>query len=292
MKRHLLVFIFACLPLTLANGGPLSWDRTADALSLRDGEKVIWRIVADSAQGKPYFHPLATPSGVVLSDLRPKDHPWHRGLWWSWKFINGLNYWEEDPMTGKSEGRTELTAFTPQTNPDGSAVLEFSISYHPWNEAPLLKEKRTIRISAPANGGYSMDWTSEFTAVQKVVLDRTPLADEPHGASYGGYAGLSMRLSPAMRGGGFQNPGGVTDISLLHGKPAPSMRYSVGPGKPEITIEDDSHNPRSPTSWFLNRDMPYFGPALLFTKAMTLESGEKLVLRYRIRIADGGAHSN
>src|SRR5690606_21998015 len=29
---------------------------------------------------KPHFHPLATPSGRVLTGDAPRDHPWHHGL--------------------------------------------------------------------------------------------------------------------------------------------------------------------------------------------------------------------
>jgi hypothetical protein len=73
-----------------ADASTLTWRRTATSLALVRGANVLWQAVADPAQGKPYFHPLATPGGVVVSDLRPADHLWHRGLWWSWKLINGL----------------------------------------------------------------------------------------------------------------------------------------------------------------------------------------------------------
>jgi pimeloyl-ACP methyl ester carboxylesterase len=74
----------------VVDAATLTWRRTATSLALVRGANVLWQAVADPAQGKPYFHPLATPGGVVVSDLRPADHLWHRGLWWSWKLINGL----------------------------------------------------------------------------------------------------------------------------------------------------------------------------------------------------------
>ena len=108
MKTILVLF---ALELSLARSATAetnSWRQSEHALALLTGTNVIWQIVADPAQGKPYFHPLATPGGTLLTDLRPTDHPWHRGLWFSWKFINGLNYWEENRQTHSSEGATEL----------------------------------------------------------------------------------------------------------------------------------------------------------------------------------------
>ncbi|MCX6877947.1 MAG: alpha-L-fucosidase [Verrucomicrobia bacterium] len=100
----------AALPATAASATPataaaaISWRRTETTLALVRGSNILWQAVADPAQGKPYFHPLATPGGVVVSDLRPPDHLWHRGLWWSWKLINGLNYWDQDPGEANMNG--------------------------------------------------------------------------------------------------------------------------------------------------------------------------------------------
>ena len=49
---------------------------------------------------------------------------------------------------------------------------------------------------AGMESGYHVTWRTTFTALdQDVVLDRTPPADEPDGQSWGGYAGMSVRLA-------------------------------------------------------------------------------------------------
>ena len=48
-----------------------------------------------SARRRPFVHPLRTPSGLVLTRDAPDDHPWHHGLWFTIKFVNGENFWEE-----------------------------------------------------------------------------------------------------------------------------------------------------------------------------------------------------
>jgi hypothetical protein len=43
----------------------------------------------------PYFDRLRplTHAGF-LTNHAPYDHRWHHGLWWSWKFINDVLFWE------------------------------------------------------------------------------------------------------------------------------------------------------------------------------------------------------
>lgn len=262
------------------------WRQSDHALARLSGTNILWQIIADPAQGKPYFHPLATPNGTCLTDLRPTDHPWHRGLWFSWKFINGLNYWEENRLTQKSDGATELVDAKLEPHDDGSATLKFSLRYHPWNEPAVLTEQRTLEVSAPDNGSYEIRWRSEFTAVTNVTLSRTPLPGEPGGAAWGGYAGLSLRLNPATRNWIFSNSDSRSGVTALHGKPADWVKFSAGPHLPVVAIFDDAQNVRHPSPWYVNQTMPFFSPAPLFAQSLTLLPGGVLRLQYRIHITD------
>ena len=47
------------------------------------------------ARRRPYVHPLRTPAGHVLTRNAPADHPWHHGLWFTIKYVDGDNFWEE-----------------------------------------------------------------------------------------------------------------------------------------------------------------------------------------------------
>ena len=271
----------------------LRWERTETSLALMNGPKIIWRLNHDRQQGKPYFHPLCLADGTELTALRPADHVWHRALWFSWKFVNGLNYWEEDPKTGQSEGQTEILGVRSVANPDWSATVELDIAYHPLQQAPVLKETRLLKISAPdPTGSYRIDWTSTFTPADKdVILGRTPIPGQPGGVGYGGYAGLSIRMAAATRQWTFRNSQWATGESALHGKPARWVDYA-GPtaanGEGGVAILDHPANLRHPSPWYVNQGMPYFSPALLFNEPFTLAAGSSLVLRYRI-LAHTGA---
>src|SRR5690606_6733080 len=140
-------------------------------------------------------------SGPNLAWARPADHPWHYGLWFSWKLVNGVNYWEEDRTTGHGEGRTTVTKLELERRRDHSARIDMEVSYHLATDPPerfVLKERRTLEISAPnEKGAYLIDWQAVHeSGSEPVRLDRTPLPHEPRGSVSGGYAGLSFRFRP------------------------------------------------------------------------------------------------
>ncbi len=42
---------------------------------------------------RPYFHPLRTLKGNVVSGFRPHDHRWHHGLSMTCANLSGVNFW-------------------------------------------------------------------------------------------------------------------------------------------------------------------------------------------------------
>jgi hypothetical protein len=58
------------------------------------GQEAVYRY--ESTMPKPCFHPLKTISGVNLSGYEMSDHVWHRGLWFTFKYLNEQNFWEEN----------------------------------------------------------------------------------------------------------------------------------------------------------------------------------------------------
>jgi hypothetical protein len=262
------------------------WQQTDTSLAVCNGGKTVWKLVADAKEPKVYFHPLATVDGEVLTVFEPADHPWHRGLWWSWKFINGLNYWEEDRATRKSEGVTELSAATFKPGDDFSARAELSFSYHPPGQAAVMTEQRKIAITKPdADGRYRIDWTSEFTAGNApVTLGRTPLPHEEDGKPYGGYAGLSLRLPLQSNGWSVRNSEEKNTAAASHGQTARWLDFSSPGGG--IAILDHPANPRHPTPWYVHdsKPMSFYSPSVLFNESLILEAGKSLKLSYRILI--------
>ena len=261
-----------------------AWQRTDHTLALVRGTSIVWQLHADPAEGKPYIHPLRLPDGTDVAALRPADHPWHRGLWWSWKLINGVNYWEEDRKTGKSQGETELVRITITTNGDGSASAAMELAYHPPGQPPLLTEQRRLSFSAPdARGGYQIDWQTRFTCgATDLRFDRTPPSGLKNGVGSGGYAGLSLRCAADLKSWVYSGASGAKGVTGLYGKREPWLDFS-GPAGGVMVMEAPG-NPRHPTAWYPNQQMPFFSPAFLFHEPFTLAAGQTLALRYRIAV--------
>jgi hypothetical protein len=265
-----------------ADGRALAWQQNDTSLALQNHGKTVWRLIFDPAQPKSCFHPLATMDGGVMTAFEPADHPWHRGLWWSWKFINGVNYWEENPKTRKSDGLTLLIRSKVMPSDDFSAQVELDFNYH---LPPVLTEKRHLSISKPDAGGtYIIEWKSKFTATEQVVkLERTVPA-HLGGVAHGGYAGLSLRMAQGLDDFSFRTSEGETATAAAHGKSAHWVDLSGSAAG--ITILDHPDNPRHAPPWYLHssRSMLFFGPAPLFNEPLELAPGKSITLNYQIII--------
>jgi len=212
----------AVLVLGLTLTAHAGWRKDANSLAWSNGDKVIWQFNFDPAEGKPFFHPLTAKGDTSLTTARPEDHPWHYGLWFSWKTINEVNYWEQDRQTGKAEGLTKWHVLDIQTKEHGAATIQLEVEYINPSELVDLTELRYIQITAPeGDGRYAIEWRASFTAgPHGAVLGRTPMPGEPGGQVNGGYAGLSLRLAGSPLAVSYLTPfGGVTEFQSNRARP-------------------------------------------------------------------------
>ena len=255
------------------------------SLSLKRDDVTIWAYQFAEDVGFPYFHPVATAGGEVLTNFAPADHRWHRGIWFSWKFLNGVNYWDwggrKMPVP---EGRTQTVGEEVVAKEESGVSIATELRYTHQDKL-VLQEKREITIESPrADGSYAIDWCMTFTAPEKeVVFERTPPKVKP----WGGYGGLSCRASAKLKNHRVINSAGQ-EGKEGHGKPARWMDFSgaLPNGKlAGVAMFDHPDNPRHPTPWYVATGrMGYFNPAFLFHEPFTLPAGESLTLRYGMLI--------
>lgn len=258
---------------------------------LRDG-KVLWNLEIETQEGRPFFHPLALPSGRIFTDLRPADHIWHLGYWFSWKYINGVNYWEPADQKRKGcepEGRTRVVGKSVSVR-GSDCRIRLNLEYGPRNaKSPVLSEVRDVAIdSSDSNGGYSITVWHRFVALADVTFDRTP----PHGSVAsgrwgGGYAGATLRLAAGaasafgVRGSG----GGATpaECNAVERKYLDFSDQETGEG---VTFEQL----KAPESarFYLWPDKRMINPSPVYTAPVRLGSGETMELGYRLAVHAGG----
>jgi hypothetical protein len=273
------------------------WRNEPNSLALMkvdtdQGNLVLWRLNIDPSI-KPFFHPVCSPDGTLLSAEAPSDHLWHLGQWFCWKYINKVNYWEYtgDPKMAISEGRTHVKSIKISTSRNGKATIRMTIEYHPWEQIGniVMNEIRTITVAAPdRNGSYAIEYDMKFKAVSDILLDRTPVQTNADGVTWGGYAGLSMRFDQKLFNPHYlsSSTDSVTN-GIGYSFVAANLKTRTGKTV-QMIIFDHPDNPRYPTPWYtINRPKDkfwFFSPALLYHSALHLDAGEKMRLQYKILI--------
>jgi hypothetical protein len=270
----------------------MQWRRDEVSVALLKDGKAIWQFNYSPKLSKPYFHPVALPGGSALTWPSPPDHRWHLGLFFSWKYLNKVNYWEE--TAGVADGATLWSGVELDTRQDYSSAIAMTLHYRPHGAtADVLTERRVIRISTPApDGFYSMEWHQLFTAGgQTVLMDRTPPDTTPDGNARGGYAGLSIRLAKELR-----NPqiSATSDTGAFqrnrYGFAATAAEFSgeIDGAEAGIAFLDHPSNLRAPTRWYgiVDKAVPFWflNASLLQLEPYALQARESLTLRYRVLV--------
>jgi len=263
-------------------------ERTATGVRmLRDG-KVLWNFEIDNPEGRPFFHPLMLPGGRPLTDLRPQDHVWHLGYWFSWKFINGVNYWEpadEKRQGAEPAGRTRVEWKRVETN-GLDCVVELKLLYGPRGEKdPVLVENRRVEIDPPdAKGGYAITVRHRFEARRDTVLDRTPPhGDVKKGKWGGGYAGATLRLDPAFaKASAVHGFAGGDTPAACTGTETKFLDFT-DPATGEGATFTQIQAPAS-AKFYLWPDKRMINPSPVYDGPVALKKGEALELAYRLAV--------
>jgi type 1 glutamine amidotransferase len=277
-----------------------TWVESDTSIALRNHSDIIWQFNFNDRFGKPYFN-LLNINRSTLPCVAPPDHPWHLGLWFSWKFINGINYWEylddfKSEDTGyKSAGITQLQKIKVLKNDDFSTNIRMEVQYHPADSEAIMSENSNIFISPPHNdGSYYIDYDLVFNPLaDEVILDRTPVEGEPEGKSWGGYAGLSVRFNQDYTSLQIVTPGDSInrETNWLY------MGFNTLAGvKTGMCIFQNMKFTTKTMNWYVinNPEIPfyYFSPAVLFNGRIILKKGEMLHLKYRVWILPGAPKRN
>ncbi|MDQ4075446.1 MAG: PmoA family protein, partial [Chloroflexota bacterium] len=251
-------------------------------LQLPVHEPPLWRYTY-SGKPKPFFHPLHTPAGFCVSLFEPYDHIWHRGLWFTIKFINGENFWEE---TGDFGIQRTLLPPTVTHAADGSiAWTHEQLWERPNGTGSAFAETRRIAHRPLDDESYALDWDIALTAQADLLLDRTPFT------TWGGYSGLTLRGNRNWQntrilfpdGSTSDRPTGVAALwSDLSGTFDGGYQQEGG-----LALFDHPDNVRHPSPWYgATGAGHYLNAAFLFHEPLHLSQGETLRLRYRALIHD------
>lgn len=275
------------------------WQQDGNrSLKLVDGDTVLVHFVLDGAPRDPHFAVLATKRGHNTVWVAPADHVWHYGLWFSWKKINGVNFWETNKATGEQEGRNAVLDPKILSEPDAAtAIVRYRETSHPARDGDaVLEDQVEIRITRPQGElGVRVDWDVKTTALADVVLDRTPPpgSNERGEKNYGGYAGFSWRGPKEFQKLIYLDSENRKDIDIhLQHAEWVNVNGELSGENAGLLIVNHPSNPRHPSSWYVCHKPDantfwYVNPAWLAPEPLQLAKGASFSHRYRVQLHDG-----
>lgn len=230
------------------------------------------------ALDKPYFHPLRTPDGRVVTYDSPADHLHHRGLSIGWPDINGEDFWAEVNAAPGHRGHQDTRGQKVETNDAGEMVINEVNTWFTETGDVLLNESRKWRFYPPQGNLQIVDVDILFSPVaEKVVFGSNP--DKPVE-----YHGLTLRIGP-FEDVRFYNSEGAEGDTECHGKPAKWVAVSgTQAGRPvTVAFLDSANNDSHPAQFFvLGRGMQFISTSPNFSSPKVLYDGRTWRLTYRI----------
>jgi len=164
------------------------WDGSAPVFVYNHG--VVIPPNGQASQGRGcYFHPVYGLDGEVLTDDFPKDHVYHRGMYWAWPHIK-LGDTEYELWTINKGLKQEFEKWLVQEADSQGARLGVQ---NVWTTAdrPIVREVVQVHVHPVSDGGRAID----------VELSWTPI-DQPltlWGAEGKSYGGFNFRFGPKAR---------------------------------------------------------------------------------------------
>ncbi|WP_402462477.1 DUF6807 domain-containing protein [Isoptericola aurantiacus] len=265
---------------------------------------------------RPYLHPLRTRAGSVVSEYRPWDHVWHKGIAWSLPHVGPWNFWGGPNYVHAEGGYVDL-------DNDGSMEHDQFTALGPcgfvedlvWRTPPgaggtagdvVVREERTVQVVVPDDDPTA--WVLTFRSVMTNVSDGPLDIGSPttNGRENAGYGGLFWRGPRSFTGGDVLLPGPDGEGQLADAEDARGLRADwlgfvgrhdgAAPGPQggsrasTVLMVDPGTNPGGTPQWFVRSD-PFacVCPAPFFSAEVPFAAGQTLTFDYAVVVADGAS---
>jgi hypothetical protein len=244
--KPVLFLLAAALPLC----AQVKFTQSPDRIEIEiDGKPFSTFYIAGDAP-KPYMAPLRSADGVVVTRRFPmekvegetRDHPHHRGLWFTHGDVNKIDYWMNEKGAKGVHGAVKLEKVQQLKGGRKSGVIKASFIWESDKGVPLLREARTMTFY-PDPKLRIVDFDATLTA-----LEQARFGDTKEGF-------FAIRLRDEMREvkgtGKMTASDGKTGMKQVWGASFPWVDYSgtVDGRKLGVAIFDSPKSFRYPTYW-------------------------------------------
>ena len=305
MHRILMAGLLAVMPALPAD--EVQFDRAEDRIEVSIGGQPFTTFHFGTDATKPYLHPLRTVDGTVVTRGYPmetiegeqRDHPHHRGVWFSHGAVNGIDFWanEREQRSRNKKGVIILDRIIAMESGGQEGHIKASFFWNDLAGKHLLTEGRTMIFGRSGDDNF-VDFDIRLTAEE----DSVHFGDTKEGT-------FAVRMATELeeqhfrakgipRTGKIVNAEGLSTEANTWGKRSAWVDYSgsIG-GKPTgIAIFDHPENPKHPTYWHV-RGYGLFAANIFgehdfhadesLDGSITLAKGNTLRFRYRILVHPG-----
>lgn len=294
MFKKTLLFLLAFLPL-ISFAQSLTIDITNDGAWIKEaGEKVLfYQAETKSKDGEypraNYIHPLYNVDGTELTEDFPKDHPHHRGIFWTWHQVIIGEKKIGDAWLCK-DFVWDVANMTKEKSADGK--LSFNVKTYwkspLWLDAngmqkPFLDENTKITIYEKEKNYRVIDFEISLLAMERDL--KIGGSDDKKG--YGGFS-VRMKMPEDIKftsGTGEVTPavGPVSAGSWMD----VSGSLAADGGGAGIVMICHPENPMFPEKWILRAKPGMQNPAFPGQLPVAVSDKEPTVSKYRLVVYTG-----
>lgn len=275
-----------------------------ESLLLFHEEQLLFRYVyiPDMPQleaPKPYFHPVYSLTGNMLTTYRPHDHIWHKGIQMTLAHLSDQNFWGGGTYV-HGQGYVQLPNNGSMVHnewydircDEESATFFHNLTWITQAGDKWIDEDRRFAVNdLDADEGY---WTLDYQTRLTNISGQTLTIGSPttQGRPQAGYGGLFWRGPRSFRHGDVLGADDQSSQEIM-GHEAAWLAYSglhdVTRDRSTLIFLDHPQNIRYPNKWFVRSD-PFACAsfAFMFDEELDFGDGDALDLKYRIVFANGG----
>lgn len=232
---------------------------------------------------RPFFYPLAGPSGSSLTRMGhpgAPNHDHHRSVWFAHEKVVGVDFWSD-----ATPARIRQKSWLVCQDGDDEAALAVLLGWYDGHDPRELLEQELVAGVRPGPDGE--------TFVELQATFRPTAASLEFGKTNFGFLAVRVakNLSAHFGGGTITSSEGAVGEEAIFGKPARWMDYSgpVPGGTTEgIAYFDHPSNPGHPSRWHVRAD-GWMAASACLRGPLTTARARPLVLRYLLHAHKGGA---
>jgi len=260
----------------------------ADQVSFQIDRQQRTRWHFGSGYPRPFFYPLAGPSGESLTRMGhpgAANHDHHRSVWFAHNQVLGIDFWSD--RTGAHIRQKHWLGYR---DGDEEAVMAALLGWYDGHDPRELLQQELVAAVRPTDreGETLLEVQSTFLPLSETL--------EFGQSNFGFFAvRVAKHISAHFGGGQLTSSEGKRGEPDVFGQPARWMDYS-GPVPPAagsteppfegVTYFDHPQNPGYPNRWHVRAD-GWMGASICMTGPLQTRQDDPLRLRFLLHVHQG-----